>query len=92
MLKFNKDSNTLEQTEYIYSLQDVAEPHLYRYLFNYEEVPKVPFNHRHVPMRPPEEIWITDSTFRDGQQAREPYTVKQIVDIYKFMNRLGGPK
>ncbi len=92
MLKFNKGSNTLEQTEYIYSLQDVSEPHLYRYLFNYEEVPKVPFNHRHVPMRPPEELWITDSTFRDGQQAREPYTVKQIVDIFKLMSRLGGPK
>ena len=92
MLEFNKHSNTLEQSEYIYALQDVTEPHLYRYLFNYEEVPKVPFNHRHVPMRPPEKIWITDSTFRDGQQAREPYTVKQIVDLYKYLHRLGGPK
>lgn len=43
-------------------------------------------------MRPPEEIWITDSTFRDGQQAREPYTVQQIVDLFKMLHRLGGPK
>ena len=47
---------------------------------------------RHVPMRPPDEIWITDSTFRDGQQAREPYTVQQIVDLYRLLHRLGGPK
>lgn len=92
LIKFSKKSNTLEQSEYKYSLQDVTEPHLYRDLFNYEEVPKISFNHRHVPMRPPDEIWITDSTFRDGQQAREPYTVQQIVDLYKFLHRLGGPK
>ncbi len=92
MLEFNRRSNTLEQSEYKYSLQDIPEPHLYRTLFNYDEAPKIPFNHRHVPMRPPDEIWITDSTFRDGQQAREPYTVEQIVELYKMMHRLGGPK
>ena len=43
-------------------------------------------------MRPPAEIWITDSTFRDGQQAREPYTVEQIVHLYKLLHKLGGPK
>ena len=92
MLEFNKRTNTLVQTEYRYELQDVPEPHLYRTLFNYEEAPKIPFNHRMVPMRSPEEIWITDTTFRDGQQAREPYTVQQIVELYKFLHRLGGPK
>ena len=39
----------------------------------------------------PKEIWITDTTFRDGQQSREPYTVEQIVDIYEMMSRLSGP-
>ncbi|MHB1296626.1 MAG: 2-isopropylmalate synthase [Anaerolineae bacterium] len=92
MLEFSKRSNTLEQTEYTYTLQDVPEPHLYRSLYNYSEVPKIPFNHRHVPMRPPDEIWMTDTTFRDGQQAREPYTVDQIVQLFKFMHELGGPK
>ena len=54
-------------------------------------VPKVPFNHRRVPMNMPEEIWITDTSLRDGQQSVEPYTVDQIVNIYKYLSRLGGP-
>ena len=33
-------------------------------------------------MNVPEEIWITDTTFRDGQQSMAPYTVKQIVDLF----------
>ena len=39
----------------------------------------------------PEDIWITDTTFRDGQQARPPYTVEQQVKIYEMLARLGGP-
>ncbi len=92
MLEFNKKTNTLEQTEYQYSLQDVPEPHLYRLLYSYDEVPKIPFNHRHVPMRPVDHAWITDTTFRDGQQARIPYTVEQMIQLYKFIHQLGGPK
>ena len=42
-------------------------------------------------MNPPEEIWITDTTFRDGQQALPPFTVQQIVDLFDMMHRLGGP-
>ena len=42
-------------------------------------------------MNMPEEVWITDTTFRDGQQSINPYTVQQIVDLYKLMSRLGGP-
>ena len=40
----------------------------------------------------PAEITITDTTFRDGQQAMEPYTVQQIVDLFKLLSRLSGPK
>ncbi len=36
-------------------------------------------------------ILISDTTFRDGQQARPPYTIDQIVHIYDLMSRLGGP-
>ena len=91
MLEISKKTNLLEQSIYKYSLQDVEEPNLYREMFNYEEVPKVAFNHRRVPINMPEDIWITDTSFRDGQQSMVPYTVKQIVDLYKLMARLGGP-
>ena len=92
MIYFNKKSNFLEFDNYKYSLQDVEEPNLYRNVFEYDSVPKIPFNHRLVPMEPPEEIWITDTTFRDGQQSTSPFTVAQIVELYKLMHRLGGPK
>ena len=92
MVYFNKKTNLLEHDNYEYELQDVSEPELYREIFDYETIPKVTFNNRHVPMNPPEKIWITDTTFRDGQQSTAPYTVEQIVHIYKLMHKLGGPK
>ena len=91
MLEMSKKTNLMEQNQYKYQLQDIPDPNLYRDLYSYEEVPKVAFNHRRVPMNMPEEIWITDTTFRDGQQSINPYTVKQIVDLYKLESRLGGP-
>lgn len=89
---FDNRWNLLEENDYRFSLQDVEKPQLFRDMFDYESVPKIPFNHRVVPMRMPEDIWITDTTFRDGQQARTPFTVKQIVDLYKLEHKLGGPK
>lgn len=91
MLEISAKTNLLEQKSYKYSLQDVAEPNLQRDIFAYGEVPKVSFNHRRVPMNMPEEIWITDTSFRDGQQSVAPYSVQQIVDLYKLLNKLGGP-
>ena len=91
MLELSNKSNLLEQDTYKYSLQDVKKPNLYRDFFNYENVPGVAFNHRRVPIDMPKEIWITDTSLRDGQQSVEPYSVKQIVDLYKLMSKLGGP-
>ena len=91
MLELSNHTNLLEEETYKYSLQDVAEPMLYRDIYSYDTVPKIAFNHRRVPIGMPEEIWITDTTFRDGQQSIEPYTVEQIVELYKLMSRLGGP-
>lgn len=92
MLEFSKRTRLLEQTEFQYILNDVEEPNLYRLIYQYDEVPKVAFNNRRVPLHMPDEIWITDTTFRDGQQARAPYTVEQIVHLYDLLHRLGGPK
>ena len=90
--EYSNITHLIEQSSYRYSLQERPNPNLYRELYDYESVPKVSFNHRFVPVNMPENIWITDTTFRDGQQAAQPFTVKQIVDLYKMMHRLGGPK
>lgn len=92
MLEVSEHTHLLEQKSYKYSLQDVADPNLYRDIYPYNEIPKVPFNHRRVPMDMPEHIYITDTSLRDGQQSVEPYSVEQIVQLYKFLNKLGGPK
>ncbi|RKY27546.1 MAG: 2-isopropylmalate synthase [Planctomycetota bacterium] len=73
-----------------FQLQKVDEPVLYRDMFPYTELPKVLFEDSTLPLAPAKEIWITDTTFRDGQQARPPYTVEQIVDVYKLMAKLDG--
>ena len=91
MIEISGKTNLLEQRSYKYSLQDIAEPNLQRDIYSYGTVPKVAFNHRRVPMNMPEEIWITDTSLRDGQQSVEPYTVEQIVNIYKLLSKLGGP-
>ena len=72
-------------------LQDVDEPNLYKDIFPYSEVSKIVFDNKPVPMRPAKEIFITDTTFRDGQQSRPPYTAEQIVKIFQLLNKLGGP-
>jgi len=91
MLELSSKTNLLEENDYRYSLQDVKDPVLYRDVYSYEEVPKVAFNHRRVPMNMPEEIWITDTSFRDGQQSVNPYTIEQIVHLIKLMSKLAGP-
>ena len=75
----------------MYHLVDVEKPNVFHNLFPYDEIPKIAFNERIVPHNMPKDIWITDTTFRDGQQSREPYTTEQIVTIYDYLHRLGGP-
>ncbi len=75
-----------------YILEDVQEGQYYRNIFPYTEVPKIPFNDRFVPMQTPKDVWITDTSFRDGQQSRPPYEIDHIVQLFKYLNELGGPK
>ena len=88
----NKHTNLLELEEHMYPLVDVDTPNVFSNLFRYDEIPKIAFNDRIVPHNMPDEIWITDTTFRDGQQSRAPYTTEQIVTIYDYLHRLGGPQ
>lgn len=75
---------------YNYKLQDVEEPELFREMFPYIKTPKIAFNYRRVPENMPKDIFITDTTFRDGQQSRAPYTTEQMVHIYELLHKLGG--
>ncbi len=61
-------------------------------MFPYLEVPRVLFDGKSVPMEPARDFFITDTTFRDGQQARAPYKVEHIVKVYDMLSRLGGPR
>ena len=69
-------------------LQDIDRPNLYREIFPYTEFPKVEFDGQTVPFEIPDKIWLTDTTFRDGQQARPPYTPEQILRIYDFLHEI----
>jgi len=74
-----------------FPLVDVEKPELFRSVFPYSEMVRVSFDHKIESIDPPEEIFITDTTFRDGQQSRPPFSVQQVEDIFNFLHRLSGP-
>ena len=71
-------------------LREVDAPVLLRDMFPYSKISRVPFDGIYVNPRPADPMFITDTTFRDGQQARPPYTVKQILAVYDMLHELGG--
>ena len=85
----NHSNNLLQLEEHMYPLVDVEKPNVFRNLFHYDEIPKIAFNDRIVPHCMPDEIWITDTTFRDGQQVRVNFsftvkkTVMQYINVWK---------
>ena len=84
-------------------LVPVAEPNLLNQTFEYSLPPRIRFESpiveiidgKAVEFDPrtlrQKDIVITDTTFRDGQQARPPYTIDQMVHIYDLLSRLSGP-
>ena len=84
-------------------LVEVEEPNLLEDVFSYVNVPRITFSgkiHEEiggelVTFDPADlaerDIFITDTTFRDGQQARPPYSLKQVVDLYDRLSKLSGP-
>jgi len=86
-----------------FPLVDATEPNPLERTFDYDLPPLIHFDGpivEHIDGVPVEfdpasvksrEIVITDTTFRDGQQARPPYTVEQMVRIYDLLAKLGGP-
>lgn len=70
------------------SIINAEEPELYKKIFPYAQVPKITFDHVQVPMEVPGHIWITDTTFRDGQQSIPPFKVEQIMRIFELLHEL----
>jgi len=71
-----------------YTGVDAIRPNLFKDVFPYSEIPKIKFNNIQLPMEIPEDIWITDTTFRDGQQSMESMTAEQMVKIYDYLHLL----
>ncbi len=80
--------NIVKKPAYEHSLKNVDTPNLYKDIFPYSEVPKVTFDQIQVPMDLPKNIWITDTTFRDGQQSMPPYSAEQIIRIFDYLHKL----
>jgi citrate (Re)-synthase len=86
-----------------FKLVDRTEPNLLEGTFDYGLPPLIRFDGpivEYVDGKPvtfdpqalrTRELVITDTTFRDGQQARPPYTIEQMVHIYDLLSKLGGP-
>lgn len=84
-------------------LEHVDQPNLMEDIFPYSIPPRITFDGpaveyidgREVRFEPGKaierDLVVTDTTFRDGQQARPPYTIEQMVDIYRMLSKLGGP-
>ena len=85
-------------------IKEVEKPNLLEDMFPHVRPPHIAFDGpltevldgEMVTVDPAEvrtrDVHITDTTFRDGQQARPPYTVKQITDIFDLLCRLSGPR
>ena len=86
-----------------FTLENRPEPNLLEDVFPHDTVPRIRFTGpileeidgevvRFDPVAAIQgDIHLTDTTFRDGQQARPPYSVEQIVRIYDLLAKLGGP-
>lgn len=87
-----------------HNVQESVNPNLLADMFPHAAPPRIPFagpiieelDGRQYRIDPQQvrqrDIYMTDTTFRDGQQARPPYTVQQIVDLYGLLSRLSGPQ
>ncbi len=94
----------MSENKKVHPLVDVDEPNLVEDTYDYDLPPLIHFDDpiveyidgQAVTFDPKDiktrDIHITDTTFRDGQQARPPYTVEQMVKIYDLLSKLSGPR
>ena len=61
-----------------------------RATFPYSSLPRAAFEASEVPMRPAPDRFVTDTTFRDGQQARSPFSANQVLRLFDLLHQLDG--
>jgi len=88
----------------LYPFKDVSKPNLLKDIFPYSLPPLIKFENKiketidgkDIEFDPGSvthrDIHITDTTFRDGQQSRPPYSINQTVKLFGMFSRLGGEK
>lgn len=86
-----KEILPLAKVRKAYEVEEVHMPNLYRDIFPYDKVCRIPFDNKIIPIMPAKRFRLSDTTFRDGQQSRPPYTVEQLGKIFDFLHRLAGP-
>jgi isopropylmalate/homocitrate/citramalate synthase len=81
-------TNLMEQSLQNFYLENRIDANYFREIFPYSDIPKISFDQLQVPMHMPNKVWITDTTFRDGQQSMPPFTVEQILKIYDLLHKM----
>ena len=71
---------------------DPPEPNLLREIFPYTEAPRIRFGGRLIAPSPAREMFITDSTFRDGRQSRPPFSWNEALAFFDRLHALSGPE
>jgi len=71
---------------------DSPRPNLLRDIFPYSEVPRIKLGHPQLPLTPAREMFITDSTFREGRQAGGPLLPDEALGLFDLLRSLSGPE
>ncbi len=64
------------------------ERNFYKEIFPYDEIPKVTFSSVGYERNLPDDIWVTDTTFRDGQQSMASFTVEQVTTLFDYLHKI----
>lgn len=72
-------------------ISDPPHPNLLREFFPYDAPPRIKLDGVQVAPAPARDMFITDSTFREGRQARPPFEPKEALALFDRLHRLSGP-
>lgn len=74
------------------TISDPPGPNLFRDIFPYTEPPRIRLGRLPLAPCPARDMFITDSTFREGRQARHPFSPDEAGELFDRLHRLSGPQ